>query len=186
MEGEENYPQTRAAGITKAILDTFPVVKFGRTDPVNDHRNARFEMKVWDSDKMNHPRSSAEVLAHQRNMSPASLSESRQQTTPHARSSRDSSVKQLPLRDSAVAGTRGQNVAAEAQKDQFDPASIGKETCPICIIDFEDGDDLRVLPCEGHHRFHKDCVDPWLLELSTSCPICREGEALHMRLLYTH
>ncbi len=56
-----------------------------------------------------------------------------------------------------------------------DPAAIGRETCPICIVDFEEGDDVRVLPCPGHHRFHKDCVDPWLLELSTSCPICREG-----------
>jgi len=55
----------------------------------------------------------------------------------------------------------------------IDPESIGRETCPICIIDFEHGDDLRVLPCEGKHRFHQHCVDPWLLQLSTSCPICR-------------
>lgn len=57
------------------------------------------------------------------------------------------------------------------------PASMGRETCPICIIDFEEGDDLRVLPCEGKHRFHQQCVDPWLLELSSSCPICRQGES---------
>lgn len=55
------------------------------------------------------------------------------------------------------------------------PDAIGRETCPICIVDFEEGDDLRVLPCEGHHRFHQQCVDQWLLELSSSCPICRQG-----------
>ena len=55
------------------------------------------------------------------------------------------------------------------------PESIGRETCPICIVDFEEGDDLRVLPCEGKHRFHQSCVDPWLLELSGSCPLCRQG-----------
>lgn len=55
------------------------------------------------------------------------------------------------------------------------PASIGRETCPICIVDFEEGDDIRVLPCEGNHCFHQTCVDPWLLELSSSCPICRHG-----------
>ena len=53
--------------------------------------------------------------------------------------------------------------------------SIGRETCPICTVDFKDGDDVRVLPCEGKHVFHQTCVDPWLLELSSSCPICRHG-----------
>jgi hypothetical protein len=57
------------------------------------------------------------------------------------------------------------------------PEAIGRETCPICIVDFEIGDDLRVLPCPGKHRFHQHCVDPWLLELSSSCPICREDFA---------
>lgn len=55
------------------------------------------------------------------------------------------------------------------------PDAIGRETCPICIVDFEEGDDLRMLPCEGNHVFHQQCVDPWLLELSSSCPICRHG-----------
>ena len=56
------------------------------------------------------------------------------------------------------------------------PASIGREICPICIVDFEEGDDIRLLPCEGKHSFHQQCVDPWLLKLSSSCPICRQGE----------
>ncbi|KAI9442781.1 aminotransferase class-III-domain-containing protein [Lactarius psammicola] len=43
------------------------------------------------------------------------------------------------------------------------PELIGYETCPICIVDFDDGDDVRVLPCEGKHVFHQACVDPWLL-----------------------
>lgn len=60
--------------------------------------------------------------------------------------------------------------------DAVNPSQIGHETCPICILDFEFGDDLRVLPCEGKHRFHQRCVDQWLLEMSSSCPLCREGE----------
>jgi len=73
--------------------------------------------------------------------------------------------------------TNGHSVsgAPPAQREPEDvvPAAIGRETCPICIIDFEEGDDLRLLPCEGKHIFHQECVDPWLLELSSSCPICR-------------
>jgi hypothetical protein len=72
------------------------------------------------------------------------------------------------------AGPSIATTASSAQEDPL-PESIGRETCPICIVDFEDGDDVRVLPCEGQHVFHQACVDPWLLELSSSCPICRHG-----------
>ena len=74
----------------------------------------------------------------------------------------------------AVAVPRPPKAAAGEERDVV-PDAIGHETCPICIVDFEEGDDLRVLPCEGHHRFHQECVDQWLLELSSSCPICRQG-----------
>lgn len=72
--------------------------------------------------------------------------------------------------------TRPRLHGGENDADELDPSAIGRETCPICIVDFETGDDLRVLPCEGRHRFHQACVDPWLLELSRSCPICRAGK----------
>jgi len=62
------------------------------------------------------------------------------------------------------------------------PAAIGRETCPICIVDFQEGDDIRVLPCEGKHCFHQQCVDPWLLQLSSSCPICRHGKSALAKL----
>jgi len=76
------------------------------------------------------------------------------------------------------------STATSADVDPL-PESIGRETCPICIVDFEDGDDVRVLPCEGKHVFHQACVDPWLLELSSSCPICRHGTyKIDIRLFY--
>lgn len=46
-----------------------------------------------------------------------------------------------------------------------------KSTCPICFEDFQDGQVLRILPCK--HRFHALCVDPWLLNSSSHCPLCR-------------
>ena len=80
-----------------------------------------------------------------------------------------------PARPRAGPSRAAPSSSASAQEDDPLPESIGRETCPICIVDFEDGDDVRVLPCEGKHVFHQACVDPWLLELSSSCPICRHG-----------
>ncbi|CAG8484095.1 9399_t:CDS:2 [Ambispora leptoticha] len=44
-------------------------------------------------------------------------------------------------------------------------------TCPICLGDFESGEELRVLPC--HHQYHTSCIDPWLLDISPLCPMCK-------------
>ncbi|KAI5285054.1 hypothetical protein KEM52_002613 [Ascosphaera acerosa] len=50
-------------------------------------------------------------------------------------------------------------------------ASDTSLACPICTEDFQKGETLRVLPC--NHRFHADCVDPWLVNVSGTCPLCR-------------
>lgn len=47
-----------------------------------------------------------------------------------------------------------------------------KENCTICFEKYLKKDKCRVLKCK--HMFHKDCVDPWLLNSSATCPICRE------------
>ena len=41
--------------------------------------------------------------------------------------------------------------------------------CAICEEEFLCGQDVRVLPC--NHDFHPDCVDPWLLNASGTCPL---------------
>jgi len=48
---------------------------------------------------------------------------------------------------------------------------IGDPLCIVCQCDFEDGDDLKVLPCE--HKFHTDCVQTWLTVEKNECPLCR-------------
>ncbi|MQM14111.1 hypothetical protein Taro_047042 [Colocasia esculenta] len=44
--------------------------------------------------------------------------------------------------------------------------------CPICLAEFVEGDEIRVLPRCGH-GFHAACVDLWLGSHS-SCPSCRQ------------
>ncbi|KAK5949494.1 hypothetical protein OHC33_009486 [Knufia fluminis] len=47
----------------------------------------------------------------------------------------------------------------------------GQLGCSICTEDFNKGEEVRVLPC--NHKFHPECVDPWLLNVSGTCPLCR-------------
>lgn len=46
-------------------------------------------------------------------------------------------------------------------------------TCSICFDDFNDNSIIRKIKCL--HIFHKDCIDPWLLNQSYKCPICRDS-----------
>ncbi|CAA6673706.1 unnamed protein product [Spirodela intermedia] len=55
------------------------------------------------------------------------------------------------------------------------------QECAICLTEFAEGDDLRVLPA-CRHGFHADCAEAWLTSSSCSasgsgagpsCPICR-------------
>nr|XP_043629425.1 uncharacterized protein LOC122600736 isoform X2 [Erigeron canadensis] len=43
--------------------------------------------------------------------------------------------------------------------------------CYICLVEYDDGDEVRVLPC--HHEFHRLCIDKWLKEIHRICPLCR-------------
>ncbi|KAG9103469.1 hypothetical protein FRC06_010577 [Ceratobasidium sp. 370] len=161
IHGPGGAPQTRAGGLTRAILDTFPVVKFGRPSA-----NERYhEGKDYEAKNLEMKRTSGDVEEGGPGMTIRIVD----------RSAED---------EEAAVGTRRPQPAASGsappsptRADEVTRAAIGVETCPICIVDFEDGDDLRVLPCEGRHRFHRDCVDQWLLELSSSCPLCREDFA---------
>ncbi|KAK1256516.1 RING-H2 finger protein ATL8 [Acorus gramineus] len=47
----------------------------------------------------------------------------------------------------------------------------GGTECPICLAEFVEGDEIRILPQCGH-GFHVSCVDTWLVSHS-SCPSCR-------------
>ena len=214
--------QSRARGLTRAILDTFPVVKFGRADgppegpvrgakdiestdggPISpvvsktalgDGSDVDVELRDWkavssqlDGASPRHGEAGADPavfaavavlpsLAH----TPGADGDDDGQEDPLNRASSSSEVAQAvprPPKSAAVPAPAG------AGDKEVVPDAIGRETCPICIVDFEEGDDLRVLPCEGHHRFHQECVDQWLLELSSSCPICRQGAQWSFALL---
>ncbi|GAA6014970.1 hypothetical protein JCM10207_008689 [Rhodosporidiobolus poonsookiae] len=234
VNGDGAGGQTRAGGLTRAILDTFPVVRFGggETQPRRDEeaiegeppkadgeiegvelatlppavpaarrRSTDEELEEIfddDDDEPTRRRSVSSVAGesfHSATSTPldhrpsvASLApipaspplEHPQPILAHAQgSSSSSSSPSPPLSPAralspttptsptgAAAGVGAGGAGAAAAEDEID-------TCPICFTEFEAGDELRVLPCDQRHMFHTSCIDPWLLEVSSSCPLCR-------------
>mmetsp|Transcript_21727 Transcript_21727/g.61729 ORF Transcript_21727/g.61729 Transcript_21727/m.61729 type:complete len:291 (-) Transcript_21727:270-1142(-) len=54
---------------------------------------------------------------------------------------------------------------------KYCPHSHGcsETSCAVCLADFEEGDEMRQLPCK--HHFHRPCIDKWL-KRNKVCPLC--------------
>ncbi|GAA98915.1 hypothetical protein E5Q_05603 [Mixia osmundae IAM 14324] len=165
----EGVPQTRAGGITRAILDTFPVIKFGsRPSPTQPMRGEEaYSKSADDFDEADETGSKSEavelaVMTELGHDDPVNAQEGGAYA---AVSTADEKEAISPIES-------GQR--RSMSKHAVDPRSVdSQQTCPICVGDFEDGDDLRILPCAGQHTYHRDCIDPWLLGVSSLCPLCR-------------
>lgn len=49
----------------------------------------------------------------------------------------------------------------ELPKEEIGPADVdAKEDCPVCKEEYKLGEQVMKLPC--NHRFHIDCLQPWL------------------------
>lgn len=49
-------------------------------------------------------------------------------------------------------------------------SSVDCPSCAVCLMEWEDGDEVIVLRCD--HAFHADHVLPWLAQKPT-CPVCK-------------
>ncbi|KAF8539706.1 hypothetical protein BDD12DRAFT_78808 [Trichophaea hybrida] len=141
--------QSRAKGLARAVLDTIPIVRFGASEPavVNVKKPADVEMQD-------------------------------RGTTPDPETTlgpeTEMAVKEIPGATVPPATDAGDHSESEEQTTTTPAATttkslLSQNQCPVCLEDFEQGQEVRVLPCQ--HNFHPDCIDPWLLNVSGSCPL---------------
>lgn len=45
--------------------------------------------------------------------------------------------------------------------------------CSVCMCEVEDEERVRLLSCK--HVFHVTCIDPWVLQKNSVCPLCRRN-----------
>lgn len=136
--------RSRAKGLARAMLDTLPIVKFGERE---EPKPADVELAAANSEGTA-TRDGQEAAGQEAS---AETQSAQPEQTDRARQSAEGGI--------AAATDNGRTT---------NPNHLG---CSICTEDFETGQDQRVLPCD--HRFHPECVDPWLLNVSGTCPLCR-------------
>lgn len=153
---EEDTGPPRRVGLAQAIVDTFPIIKFNKHAPEPGHHQPKEIAPSVDSFAL-------QPLPTLQNSLPGS-------STRGSIATYETAPPFSEDHTTTAEGSRRASIALDADGDE----TLRDDQCPICLLEFEDGDDLRVLPCEGQHRFHQACVDPWLLRISTSCPLCRK------------
>lgn len=142
--------QSRAKGIARAMLETLPIVKFGDKEddkPAETGRDVELANTIQSNGTMN-------------------AQEPGEHSTDHAETAN------VPAADvPEVVTTVAAADTAHTHGDTSDPASAADNglACSVCTDDFVKGQDIRVLPCK--HKFHPECIDPWLLNVSGTCPL---------------
>mmetsp|Transcript_10932 Transcript_10932/g.21292 ORF Transcript_10932/g.21292 Transcript_10932/m.21292 type:complete len:994 (+) Transcript_10932:256-3237(+) len=60
----------------------------------------------------------------------------------------------------------------ENSREEVTSSLEDADCCPICLVEYEEGCEIRVLPCG--HFFDRGCIETWL-ESHTNCPTCRQS-----------
>ncbi|KAL8960284.1 MAG: hypothetical protein Q9193_002990 [Seirophora villosa] len=143
--------QSRAKGIARAMLETIPIVKFGDHEDSKPANQAReIEMALPQAT----PETAVPGAADNQTSEPAGQ-----------RGAAEGSSDVVVTEQSSEGDNRPQPT-----NDPMHNADNGL-ACSVCTDDFAKGQDVRVLPC--NHKFHPECIDPWLLNVSGTCPLCR-------------
>jgi hypothetical protein len=138
--------QSRAKGLARAVLETIPVVKFG--NPQLAKPDPALELE-----------SQPPIERPQPTLAPRDRAGEEERRRESSAPRQPEDVRK-PKADTKGAGLNGAESAVEGDED------LG---CSICTEDFTVGEDVRVLPCS--HKFHPTCIDPWLVNVSGTCPL---------------
>lgn len=151
--------QSRAKGLARAVLETLPIVKFGDPNPLKP--DPALELEHQPSRSVHDPASGTRLSAI-----PEEPKTPKTPKTPAI----PSTIAEMPSRETESAEVTRNNNTGTSNPDAVTHGGNDEHLgCPICTEDFTVGEDVRVLPCD--HKFHPYCIDPWLVNISGTCPL---------------
>ncbi|KAI9802895.1 MAG: hypothetical protein M1825_002126 [Sarcosagium campestre] len=174
--------QSRAKGIARAMLETIPIVKFGEKEddkPPQDVEMtaARGAAGGETANGIDQTDGTGRPLSEEAQLSGGQASSSGQHAKVASETEQDVDAI-AALRTSSDGADRGKALdngtgikGAAVNGNSVDQNADSGLGCSICTEDFVKGEDVRVLPCD--HQYHPACIDPWLLNVSGTCPLCR-------------
>ena len=172
--GDGRNGQSRAKGIARAMLETLPIIKFG-DDEQSAAKTAGNDVEMTSTDASKTSENQPDAAGDQAPKPNPALSSKEIQSSLLNHSDHIGSTPHAQLTTSADRPSTVTPPAATTIKPAIttspSPVKNDAPSCSICTEDFSRGEDIRVLPC--NHKFHPDCVDPWLLNVSGTCPLCR-------------
>ncbi|KAK3315307.1 hypothetical protein B0H66DRAFT_340860 [Apodospora peruviana] len=156
--------QSRAKGLARAVLETLPIVKFGDPDPPKP--DPALELEHQPSRSSHDPATGTRLSAIPEE--PKTPRKRQSEAVPPMITAATSQDKSATGSGENTASTSVIAGAGSAITHGPNDEHLG---CSICTEDFTVGEDVRVLPCD--HKFHPPCIDPWLINVSGTCPLCR-------------
>ena len=147
--------QSRARGIARAMLETIPIVKFGEREDKPRQQGTGGDVELGPTPRdapINQP-PAVEVQRPSTEQVPRAETNNKENTE----------SEEVTTEKAAVTGGLPEG---ETSTDANADSGLA---CSVCTDDFTKGQDVRVLPC--NHKFHPECIDPWLLNVSGTCPL---------------
>lgn len=136
--------RSRAQGLARIVLESIPIVKFDQSIEKEEDAAAHEDIELAGTDQALNQSTATDANDPSTTWGASSINPS---TSPN-------------VRVTATGGLSAIGPDLQAPSD-----GLG---CSICLGLFISNEDIRVLPC--NHKFHPVCIDPWLLNVSGTCP----------------
>ncbi|KAF9086555.1 hypothetical protein BGX23_008802 [Mortierella sp. AD031] len=107
--------------------------------------------------------------------SPSTLSSSSGSPSQDPHASLEVSFSGIPLSTMATDSMPVSPIPIPTQnslgRENYAESTYEEACCSICLCEYITDDRVRVLPCT--HEYHAECIDIWLANKSTQCPLCK-------------